>query len=833
MKNYLAHHGVAGQKWGQRHGPPYPLSRDPANAKRAQADHKKNKASTKTSSNSPRVSRGTTPSSMQVHVMKGIISDRKYRKELAKQQKREQEEYEEAQRAEKAAAVKRRKYLEKEAKKGRLTRDEQAEYTELMWGDKRQAEAEAAKQQAQQEKYKNVMSVVSSAAVMTQKVAMAAERIGYARNALSMLSEKQKDRNQALKIKKMELDTDIAKTKINAEKDVRKEEVKQKGYLDQKELDYELKKKKDNISNNNENKDYNKEYSKKISENWKNEDGNKNTWYVNKKSWSKNKNSWSTSSEVGSNKPEWSINKDSIDKNSLFTVNKDKKYTTWKDVDMFAKNKDGTYQRNDVITNYRRSQFTQKTMETKLSSAYADYTKSKYVSYADLKPSVKSIKVSDSSLNRIKEAQQRRTRMEEISRQKAMTQALQRDFLNSKGNKKAYYSMKYPMGHSMFLSPEEQMLLYLAHHGVAGQKWGQRHGPPYPLSRNPANANRARVDYKKNEAHVNKGTLGRGIKKMTTGVLGVVGAAALGIATGGYGTMVGLALASVATESLMGGHKTRKSERLTDKRDEIVRKQESNESKEQKEARKKKQQAINDADKELYTKFNPLESTNTAKLEYSSTTNKHLQKALEIKKDAKISDVLGPKNQVLSSKTPEKISHGVNPNYSKTAAGYHDNCLKCSLTMEMRMRGYDVQAKASSASETEAQSQQTTSGLMAHFTKTPDTYAYSKFTRSKNIIKEKDFINSLPDGRYMVNGPTNTGGGHSIYGIKKDGKITYYDTQSNNGTAYSFFNAASGKSIGKELINNSTDNFAVEFVRLDNISESDFYNISDYCEKSK
>jgi hypothetical protein len=85
----------------------------------------------------------------------------------------------------------------------------------------------------------------------------------------------------------------------------------------------------------------------------------------------------------------------------------------------------------------------------------------------------------------------------------------------------------------------------------------------------------------------------------------------------------------------------------------------------------------------------------------------------------------------------------------------------------------------------------------------------------------------------MVNGPTKTGGGHSIYGIKKDGKITYYDTQSNNGTAYSFFNAASGKTIAKELINYSRDTFPVEFVRLDNISESDFYNISDYCEKSK
>jgi len=828
MKNYLAHHGVAGQKWGQRHGPPYPLSRDPANAKRAQADHKKNKASTKTSSSSPRVSRGTTPSSMQIHVMKGIISDRKYRKELAKKQKREQEEYEEAQRAEKAAAVKRRKYLEKEAKKGRLTRDEQEEYTELIWSDKRQAEAEAARQQAQQQKYKNAMSLVSSAAVMTQKVALAAERIGYARNALSMLSEKQKDRNQALKIRKMELDTDIAKTKINAEKDVRKEEVKQKGYLDQKELDYELKKKKDDISNNNKNKDYNKDYSKRVDT----KDKSLNEWATPKKLWPKSSKDGSYTT-YNKDKKEWSINKDSIDKNSLFTVSKDKKYTTWNDVDIFAKNKDGSYQRNDVITDYRRSQFTQKTMKTKLSSAYADYTKSKYVSYADLKPSVKSIKVSESSLNRIKEAQQRRTRMEEIARQKAMTQALQRDFLNSKGNKKAYYSMKYPMGHSMFLSPEEQMLLYLAHHGVAGQKWGQRHGPPYPLSRNPANAKRARVDYKQNSVHVNKSTLGRGIKTFATEILAIAGGAALGLATGGTATPVGVILTHIAADSLTGGHKTRKSIRLTKKRDKMVEKQELNESANKKNIRKKKYQSLNDAAYELYTKFRPRESTNTAKLEYSQAANKRLQKALEIKKDTKISEVLGSKNQELASKTPDKISHGVNPNYSKAAAGYHDNCLKCSLTMEMRMRGYDVQAKPSNASAIEAMSQQTTQGLIAHFTKTPDTYVYSNFTRSKNIIKEKDFINSLPDGRYMVNGPTKTGGAHSIYGIKKDGKMEYYDTQSNNGTAYSFFNAASGKTLGKELINYSRDIFPVEFVRLDNISESDFYNISDYCEKSK
>lgn len=432
MKNYLAHHGVAGQKWGQRHGPPYPLSRDPANAKRAQADHKKNKASTKTSSNSPRVSRGTTPSSMQVHVMNGIISDRKYRKELAKKQKQEQKEYEEAQRAEKAAAVKRRKYLEKEAKKGRLTRDEQEEYTELVWSDKRQAEAEAAKQQAQQEKYQNTMKLVSSAAVMTQKVAMAAERIGYARNALSISKEYQKDRKLKLKIRQMELNTDIVKTKINAEAGI-------------------------GIKKNKQN--YNNQKSKDTGYNTKN------------KYKTFNKDKYSTP------KPQ----------NTDTTYKK-----RWKEMNIWAKNKDGSYQRNDVITNYRRSQFTQKTMETKLSSAYADYTKSKYVSYADLQPSVKSIKVSESSLNRIKESQQRRTRMEGIARQKAITQSLQRDFLNSKANKNAYYSMR----HSMFLSPEEQMLLYLAHHGIPGQKWGQRHGPPYPLNDDTSRAIRKnRINY--------------------------------------------------------------------------------------------------------------------------------------------------------------------------------------------------------------------------------------------------------------------------------------------------------------------------------------------------
>lgn len=62
MKNYLAHHGVAGQKWGQRHGPPYPLNSNPS--KQASL-----KAKSKSSYN--KLYGGNEPSH-EVHTMKSI-----------------------------------------------------------------------------------------------------------------------------------------------------------------------------------------------------------------------------------------------------------------------------------------------------------------------------------------------------------------------------------------------------------------------------------------------------------------------------------------------------------------------------------------------------------------------------------------------------------------------------------------------------------------------------------------------------------------------------------------------------------------------------------------
>ncbi len=44
---------------------------------------------------------------------------------------------------------------------------------------------------------------------------------------------------------------------------------------------------------------------------------------------------------------------------------------------------------------------------------------------------------------------------------------------------------------------------HLAHHGIKGQKWGVRNGPPYPLSRQKAHHQRGRSEYSVNYKHAN------------------------------------------------------------------------------------------------------------------------------------------------------------------------------------------------------------------------------------------------------------------------------------------------------------------------------------------
>ena len=41
---------------------------------------------------------------------------------------------------------------------------------------------------------------------------------------------------------------------------------------------------------------------------------------------------------------------------------------------------------------------------------------------------------------------------------------------------------------------------YLAHHGILGQKWGKRNGPPYPLSSNQMSSSETKHKYSRKNA---------------------------------------------------------------------------------------------------------------------------------------------------------------------------------------------------------------------------------------------------------------------------------------------------------------------------------------------
>ena len=46
------------------------------------------------------------------------------------------------------------------------------------------------------------------------------------------------------------------------------------------------------------------------------------------------------------------------------------------------------------------------------------------------------------------------------------------------------------------ISRNPQNSSYLVHHGIAGQKWGKRNGPPYPLDYNDHSAAEKKGDYR-------------------------------------------------------------------------------------------------------------------------------------------------------------------------------------------------------------------------------------------------------------------------------------------------------------------------------------------------
>lgn len=142
--------------------------------------------------------------------------------------------------------------------------------------------------------------------------------------------------------------------------------------------------------------------------------------------------------------------------------------------------------------------------------------------------------------------------------------------------------------------------------------------------------------------------------------------------------------------------------------------------------------------------------------------------------------------------TPEEDMERVNPGYMNWDANTKNNCVLCTMSYELRRRGYDVQA------------QKATQGYSEELVK--DWYTGSKIKRSEGSLSDADAINNAIHG-YPMNATqksamiTNTvheiekqpkgargmlsvtwdrtTSGHALSYANENGKMVLYDTQAN------------------------------------------------------
>lgn len=159
------------------------------------------------------------------------------------------------------------------------------------------------------------------------------------------------------------------------------------------------------------------------------------------------------------------------------------------------------------------------------------------------------------------------------------------------------------------------------------------------------------------------------------------------------------------------------------------------------------------------------------------------------------------KNKIFST---DENQAATNPNYDPYDKDYSENCIKCTATYELRMRGYDVEADSANVKEQssvdldnwykdakhyEIQSDGTVKDVslskknkLFNAIDTIFSDISEKYNKqySGNTIKNSITKNSPPNSRGNINVYWKGGGGHSMaYEVNTKGEVILRDTQTN------------------------------------------------------
>lgn len=128
--------------------------------------------------------------------------------------------------------------------------------------------------------------------------------------------------------------------------------------------------------------------------------------------------------------------------------------------------------------------------------------------------------------------------------------------------------------------------------------------------------------------------------------------------------------------------------------------------------------------------------------------------------------------------TEEENMKRINPSYDSKNLAFGVNCTACTVSMELRERGFDVHAGIDGSKMLSAGGT-TIPERMSWYTDNPYKNTKRYIRSENNIAKFRQDILRDGDARGEFSVQYKVGGGHSLYYKVKNGQLYIYDTQSN------------------------------------------------------
>lgn len=251
---------------------------------------------------------------------------------------------------------------------------------------------------------------------------------------------------------------------------------------------------------------------------------------------------------------------------------------------------------------------------------------------------------------------------------------------------------------------------FIEHHGIKGQKWGVKNGPPYPLGPNISTGKKLK-------------TTSNGGKKKSSG--------SQSKKDGKYGMVIPVTLAAYVTLGVLS---------LT------------------------------------VAAIDEITLSKKEKVEYLKSKARY-KKLKELRKDAAVDEKTGlklKKNQNATREEDMEMVNALRGKRSKTK-GTYDNCARCTAAYDLRRRGFEVHAnydKNRAGVSTEDIESWYKNGKHTSFKDDP--------TKNAADVMIKQLSKEPVGSRGNMCVSWKLGGGHSVaYEIEKKGKVTVYNTQSN------------------------------------------------------